>query len=677
MARKPQQLINYHTGSLNNMPLSGDVQFGEIVVRHNNEAPELMIKVSSGTSQTDAYGEYFAKFVDENAVDTKIRAAVITAQGGLESQITNLQNDLAAASATVTNNYWTSAQTLSQIETASGATLEQAKQYADTQDEALSGRIVTHIQTAITDAITGDVVNIKSDISNLKSFSGKVESDYATKTYAENEADAAELAAKIASSAYTDAEIAKLSGITSAYVASQLTASTHDIEVLQSNMTAVSGSLVSLSAKVESDYATKEFVGSASGYAYNQAKTDLIGESTDAATADTIWGAKNYASGLTKTLSGDLITYVDGQISDANSDITNVANDVAELSGSVESMSGDIKTYIDNELSVVYKYKGSVANVAELSEIDDPEVGDVYNVVAANGEPGDSGYTPAGTNYAWVGESSEGVGDGHWDALGGVVDLSNYTTTGTTEAIDGRVTELESTVGANGNDISAISGAVSAFSASVVATYATSADTVTAIKTAKDEAVTSAYTSSTAYTDEQIAILSGISSAYTNQQITNLQSSIDNILTGYAFSSITHQEISDAKSAVIGPDDATSAQTDNLKGLKLYSDEKDRLLHEEIASALEALSGAVSGDFSSIETQITNLASRVSDNEDKFTNSAATWNSALQHGQLGTVSESAEGNGVTIQSGAKLKEDVSTKTLTLDLSSLVIDCGDF
>lgn len=60
----------------------------------------------------------------------------------------------------------------------------------------------------------------------------------------------------------------------------------------------------------------------------------------------------------------------------------------------------------------VYNYKGSVADYASLPT--NAVKGDVYNVVAANGN------IPAGTNYAWNGTE--------WDALGGSVDLSGYYT---------------------------------------------------------------------------------------------------------------------------------------------------------------------------------------------------------------------------------------------------------
>lgn len=659
-----QHLINYHTGSQTNQPEVEKVELGEIVVRHHADKPELLIKVTSGTSGEANYNEWFEGFMSSKDVMKEIQAAVVASEGGLQQQVTTLGNKIDAVSATVTNNYWTSATTKSEIEAASAATLKEAKEYADTQDDALSGRVITYVQENITNAITGNVQTLQQKVSSLETFSGYVETNYATKAEVKTAKDEAVTSANTASNEYTDEQIKMLSGITSAYVANQLIATTEDVTDLQQRV----DKLETFSGKVESDYATKEFVGSASGYAYNQAKTDLIGASTDEGTADTIWGAKNYADDINKTLSADVITYVNEQISDAGSDIQSVSNRVDILSGTVSAMSGELKTYIDNELSTVYTYKNSVADITALQAIENPEVGDVYNVVAANGAPGEANYTPAGTNYAWDGNT--------WDALGGVVDLSNYTTTATTDALTTRVTNLESARDTANTKIDSLSGAVSAFSATVVSGYVTSANTEAAIKAAKDEAVTSAYTASTAYTNEQIAVLSGVSSAYTDSKVSELQNSITTILTGYAYSSITHTEIENAKSSVIGADTATSADTDTLKGLKAYSDEKDRQLESQISEMLDSFSGAMSGDLTEVQTQITNLSSRVSANENKFTSSAATWNSALQHGELGEVSEEA-GNGVTIQSGAKLKDDATNKKLVLDLSGLIIDCGEF
>lgn len=65
---------------------------------------------------------------------------------------------------------------------------------------------------------------------------------------------------------------------------------------------------------------------------------------------------------------------------------------------------------IKQKIASIYSFKGSVDNFEALPT--NAVAGDVYNVVAANGN------IPAGTNYAWNGTE--------WDALGGSIDLSNY-----------------------------------------------------------------------------------------------------------------------------------------------------------------------------------------------------------------------------------------------------------
>lgn len=68
---------------------------------------------------------------------------------------------------------------------------------------------------------------------------------------------------------------------------------------------------------------------------------------------------------------------------------------------------------ITSAISVVYKYKGSVATYADLPTTGN-DTGDVWNVVAAYE------HYPAGTNWAWSGTA--------WDSLGGSVDLTAYKT---------------------------------------------------------------------------------------------------------------------------------------------------------------------------------------------------------------------------------------------------------
>ena len=565
MARTRQQLINYHTSSKTAMPAVSDVQFGEIVVRHNAEEPQLLIKVQSGETQV------FVPFIASAKVSTEITAAIQTLQGNISSDITTLS------------------------------------------------------------------ANVKTLSGSVETFSASVVNNYATTEYV----NAQDVAAQIASSAYTDSKFNELSGITSAYVASQLESVNSDISDLKA-----------FSGVVESDYATKEFVGAASGYAYNTAKSDVIGTDADESTASTIYGAKAYTDEKVKDLSGDVVTYV----SQFNTDIT---EDIAELSGAVETMSADVKTYIDNELSTVYTYKGSVANIDALEAIENPEVGDVYNVVAANGTIGDADYTPAGTNYAWV----SGSPNGHWDALGGVVDLSNYETTGNVATLSGAVESLEENLSKSDDNINALSGAVSAFSATVVENYAT--------KEYSDNGDTAAKIASSAYTDEKILELSGITSAYVETKVTEINSAIESVSAQAA----THTEVATASGNVFTSAVTSSNGYTDGKIADLVDDATDSgNTLGKLEDRIEALETSAVGDITDLKEDVSSLME-----------SATTWNektaTAIQGAKFEAVTtgdhvSGGQGSGATVDSNAKLNYTPGGD-IALDLSGLIIDCGDF
>ena len=65
------------------------------------------------------------------------------------------------------------------------------------------------------------------------------------------------------------------------------------------------------------------------------------------------------------------------------------------------------------DLAGVYRFKGSVSNLAALGSISTPDEGDTYNL------------EDTGMNVAWVADESET--GGHWDNLGSTIDLSGYT----------------------------------------------------------------------------------------------------------------------------------------------------------------------------------------------------------------------------------------------------------
>lgn len=112
----------------------------------------------------------------------------------------------------------------------------------------------------------------------------------------------------------------------------------------------------------------------------------------------------------------------------------------------------------------IYTYKGSKDTYEELPT--DAVAGDVWNVKAAYGT------NPAGTNYAWVVDLTEG---GHWDALGGSLDLSNYFTKSEVEAAikvesdraDAEEKRLAGLINTNAQAIAEVKGDVSAQTTSI------------------------------------------------------------------------------------------------------------------------------------------------------------------------------------------------------------------
>ena len=126
---------------------------------------------------------------------------------------------------------------------------------------------------------------------------------------------------------------------------------------------------------------------------------------------------------------------------------------------------------IQSKLTSVYTYKGTKATYAELPT--DAQIGDVWNVTDSYEN------VPAGTNWA---KTETG-----WDALGGAVDLSQYSTTEQVESLITTKVEaldidtLKQQVTSNSSAINTINGAVE-----------TEGSILHAIKEAKD------------YTDDQL-----------------------------------------------------------------------------------------------------------------------------------------------------------------------------
>lgn len=85
---------------------------------------------------------------------------------------------------------------------------------------------------------------------------------------------------------------------------------------------------------------------------------------------------------------------------------------------------------IENKLSSLYSFKGSVQTYGDLLLVQSPNVGDTYNVITGNNPEVDEVSWPSfssGTNFAWDGDE--------WDSLGGSFDLSSYYNKTETDAL--------------------------------------------------------------------------------------------------------------------------------------------------------------------------------------------------------------------------------------------------
>ena len=248
----------------------------------------------------------------------------------------------------------------------------------------------------------------------------------------------------------------------------KLNAITGDMSTLDTRLTgridSLSSATEAFSSSVATNYAKKTEVATAKEEAISSSKTYTDAVSGYIATTLTNnYYDKNAIDGKFETTNGN--------VTQLGTRIGNAETAISGLSDSVTAMSADVKSYIDNKLSVVYKFKGSVPTYAALTGITSKENGDVYNVDAAQGTIGQPGYVPAGTNYAWNETGNT------WDALGGTIDLSSYATTAITDGLHNEIAGVST-------ELSHLSGHV----IGMVSNYATTAQ----VATAKQEAITTA-----------------------------------------------------------------------------------------------------------------------------------------------------------------------------------------
>lgn len=141
-------------------------------------------------------------------------------------------------------------------------------------------------------------------------------------------------------------------------------------------------------------------------------KQDLDNLDLPMASATKLGGIK-VGDGLSINAEGVLRATAESGVSDW-ADIQNKPTTLAELGITDAASAADIEALSDR-IAQAYSFKGSVATYDDLANIESPAPGATYNVA------------DTGMNYAWTGTE--------WDALGTIVDLTNYLTKDEIEAI--------------------------------------------------------------------------------------------------------------------------------------------------------------------------------------------------------------------------------------------------
>lgn len=321
---------------------------------------------------------------------------------------------------------------------------------------------------------------------------------------------------------------------------------------------------------------------------------------------------------------------------------------------------------IKTSISSVYKVRGTKATYAELP-IEGNNVGDVYNVTAANGN------TPAGTNYVCT--ATTGTLDEQWDALGGTVDLSTYATktyvndaltgvtgTGSTSIVtrlttaESKITNLQQSASTLNTDVQTIKGwkinnkfisgspILNGMDIKVNDTpdAQTLKDAIDAAKTAGDNAMTYAtgVSGSVRTLTDEVNKNKAAIDAYT---VNGLKISEKPVLTGDNVKVST----------------ATTAQTLN----QAIAEAKE--VGTTAQTNLTTLKGSYSGTLDALSNKVDTNEQSITDINGKLNTVESTANSAVQ-----TITVTNTGtNGITAEK--------TGTTVTFNFDKMVIDCGEF
>ena len=370
MARKNQKLINYHTSSKTTMPSGSSVDYGEIVVRHNAETPELLIKIGE-----DSFGVFQASGAVKSAIDS----AVSTAKSELNTDISNLEKSLSGHVAdfnTFKGDVEKTYATKEELKSASGSIISDyttaigaAKKEVYDSATTFASSAVTVAKGELNSAINAVANNVETLSGAVSSITTNIGENYVTtgtlNTTVETlkgQISSAKTEAIGEASAYTDTQFAaakehsdgKLSAATESL---KQTINTVDekvdtlsgnvetaIQNLETGLTATINKKVATAYRYQktvtnyADLPTSEMSKDTVGYVYNvENANDNYPAGTNYAWNGTEWDALGGSVDLSPYAT---IKYVDDEIKKVNQTNSNLKSDIDNLSAGTEALVG-------------------------------------------------------------------------------------------------------------------------------------------------------------------------------------------------------------------------------------------------------------------------------------------------------------------------------------------------
>ena len=481
MARN-QKLIHYHSSGETNQLVVSNLSYGEIAVRHNENKPELYIRVNESA---------LATFIDSAAIEGKLSAIT----SSVDSKISSIETSIGTLSS-ATENFITSAMT----NFATSANVDTAIEGIVDAIETLSADTLAEIgkvDSALTihkNTYDSKMSSIDSQIAGLGAASASLSSELS------------ELATEVDAnySAITDATtglIALASGETLKQASAitvdakdALTAITEQIKndyatnaALGTVSENLQGQITSLATEVDANYsaitdATTGLIALASADAYSKAVTSAISHTNDKFTSE-VDPLKSTIETLTGSAEGSISSMISAGIATITSGAPKAFDTLKEIADWIADGSGttaaEIVTDIESLKSAETAITTSLSAVsgtllshqseyAQKMQSIDSQIAGLGAASASLSSELSELATEVDANYSAITDATTGLialASGETLSQASAITFNvNETLTAITEDLGSRITDLENLSGTTNSALQTVSGTASGIS---------------------------------------------------------------------------------------------------------------------------------------------------------------------------------------------------------------------